>query len=60
MIETDESLEGVYTSNLINKCEMNKIDKNRLLLNINKGLFFIICPVMVNLWIKNMKKPIIN
>ena len=29
MIKTDESLERVYTSNLINKCEMNKIDKNR-------------------------------
>ena len=29
MIKTAESLEGVYTNNLINKCEMNKIDKNR-------------------------------
>lgn len=28
MIKTAESLEGVYTNNLINKCKMNKIDKN--------------------------------
>ena len=28
MIKTAESLEGVHTSNLINKCKMNKIDKN--------------------------------
>ena len=29
MIKTAESLEGVHTSNLINKCKLNKIDKNR-------------------------------
>ncbi len=29
MIKTAESFEGIHTSNLLNKCKINKIDKNR-------------------------------